>query len=481
MSGRFIFVVVAALLMVAACSVEVAQFDPTEQVGADIEDFAPPTTELPVTTSSTVPGPSIRTVAPRFVIDGFDPELGALEQLPPIPGAVVTVLGPEVGAAQASLELAFREFTEVTGIEVEYTGTLDAEVVLDELLAGDDPPDVAIIPQPGRIQRLIERGALVPAPELVRRQAAVGFDPFWRELASRDGRLYGIPLSANVKSLVWYQPRVFAERGYAVPTTFAGFEALVERIRMDGLTPWCIGIASGGASGWPLTDWLEDYLLRLEGPAFYDQWVDHEVPFNDPRVVAALERVGAMWFTPGNVNGGRSAIDSTPYQQAAIDHLDGDCVLHRQASFIAAEYAAAGATLGPGGDVDLFYLPTVDDRFGQVVLGAGAMAVALDETAATWSLMSYIASPDFPNNRIRSGSGGYLSAHLLHDTGAYRSPADQRIAEILVGAEVFRFDGSDLMPAEIGSNVLWRTATVYTGGTITAWDLVDEVEAVWPE
>jgi alpha-glucoside transport system substrate-binding protein len=59
-------------------------------------------------------------------------------------------------------------------------------------------------------------------------------------------------------------------------------KALTEQIVADGETPWCIGLGSGGATGWPATDWVEDMMLRTQPPEVYDQWVTNEIPFTDP-------------------------------------------------------------------------------------------------------------------------------------------------------------------------------------------------------
>ncbi len=462
-------------LCAAACAVEVQQYDAARGTGDAIVRNAPSAvndeTNPPLESK-----PRIR--IPQFADSSFDTAAAALPQLDPQPGATVTVFGPETNFEADSLEFAFRRFTAATGIEVVYTGSKDADLALDELIAADKAPDIAMIPQPGRVQDLIRRGHAVPLPRLIRQQFDAGFDPFWRTLVTLDERVYAVPASANVKSLVWYSPEVFEQRGYVAPETFDGLLALVEQIKLDGLTPWCIGIASGAATGWPVTDWIEDYILRFEGPDFYDQWVNHEVPFNDERVVAVVDRVREMWFTPGNVY--RSdAIDTITIADAARDHADGKCVLHRQASFAAGTYRSNGAELGPGRDIDAFYFPTVDSRFGEVVLGAGTYATALSSDKATMSLMAYIAAPDFANDRILGG-GGYLSANILQNTSLYPEPIDRSIAQILVSANPFRFDASDLMPAQIGANVFWRTATTWAGGTIDTYEFVDEVESAWP-
>ena len=87
----------------------------------------------------------------------------------------------------------------------------------------------------------------------------------WPELATVDGKVYGVPARANVKSLVWYSPTAFADKGYEIPTTLEELTALSDKIVADGGIPWCVGIESGVATGWPITDWFEDFMLRING------------------------------------------------------------------------------------------------------------------------------------------------------------------------------------------------------------------------
>ena len=102
-----------------------------------------------------------------------------------------------------------------------------------------------------------------------------------------------MPWRANVKSMVWYSPAAFEAGGYEIPETLGEMTALSDQIVADGGIPWCAGIESGVATGWPITDWFEDFMLRINGPEVYDQWVNHEIPFNDPQVKAVADAVGA--------------------------------------------------------------------------------------------------------------------------------------------------------------------------------------------
>ena len=395
-------------------------------------------------------------------------------------GTVVEILGPETGPEGEAFLLAFEPFEERTGIDVQYSGTPDAVTELNLALEAGEPPDISIIPQPGRIIQLGQTGDLVPIPQSILDNLSGSYDPFWFDLATTGGQVYGVPNKGDVKSLVWYSPQVFADNGYEIPETWAELEALAEKIKANGQVPWCIGIESGDATGWVFTDWMEDMMLRIHGPDVYDQWVSNEMPFDDPRVVEVAEFVGSIWFAEGNVLGGRDLIASTGFKEASLPLASGDCVLHRQANFAGAFFSEIDATLGPDGDVNVFYLPTITDEFGTVVLGAGTHAVAFTDRPETLAALEYIGTAEYANTRIETDRGGFLSPNRNHDTSLYSSDFDRTLAEILVSADPFRFDASDLMPGEVGAGEFWRSGTDYVSGAKTAEEFARDTQEAWP-
>src|SRR6187401_2575414 len=123
---------------------------------------------------------------------------------------------------------------------------------------------------------------------------------------------------------------MFADNGWEIPQTWDDMLALSDTIAATGIKPWCAGIESGAATGWPATDWLEDVMLRTAGPDTYDKWVSHEIPFNDPQVATALDEVGKILKNPDYVNGGLGDVKSvatTRFQDAGLPILDGQCAL----------------------------------------------------------------------------------------------------------------------------------------------------------
>ena len=151
-------------------------------------------------------------------------------------------------------------------------------------------------------------------------------------------------------------PANFKEAGYKIPQTMEELKALTEQIVKDGGTPWCIGLGSQAATGWPATDWVEDFMLRLNPPDVYDGWVNNTVKFNDPRVIKAIDEFG--WFAKNDkfVDGGAAAVASTDFRDSpkGLFTSPPKCYMHRQASFIPA-FFPEGTKLGT--DANFFYFP----------------------------------------------------------------------------------------------------------------------------
>ncbi len=391
----------------------------------------------------------------------------------------VTIQGPETGAEADGFTESLAAFTDESGIEITYSGSRDFESQIRVAAESGELPDLAVIPQPGLVADLADQ--IVAVPDDVMAEHEDQFDPYLWELVTVDGEVLGVPNKGDVKSLVWYSPDTFEEGGYEIPETFDELLALQDEMRTDGIAPWCIGIESGEATGWTLTDWMEDLVLRFHGPEVYDEWVANEIPFNDPRIVEVAEVVEEIWFTEGNVLDGRQSIASTGFAEAGLAVLDGTCGMHRQANFFAANFSDAGATFGPEGDVDAFYFPTVNDDFGQVTLSGGTYIVAFNDDPDTLEALAFLASPEYANARIEADAGGFLSPNQEHDTSLYSSPLDESFAEILVTADPLRFDGSDLMPPEVGAGSFWREGTDWVLGSQDLETFLDNVEESFPE
>lgn len=384
----------------------------------------------------------------------------------------VTILGSLTGNGEEKLMAALAPFTEATGIEVAYEGS-DAFATLVSVRAeAGNMPDVALFPQPGLMLDLAKQGYLQPQE---RDLMAELYNDYWLELATVDGELYGVWMRADVKSLVWYNPAVFSAAGYTVPNSWDALERLMAQMVADGHTPWCMGLESGDATGWVGTDWVEDLLLRQAEPELYDQWVNHEIPFDHPAVEQALETFGQIARDASLVRGGATGVISTSFGDSPGELFTEPpgCYLHRQASFIS-DFLPEEAK--PGETVDVFVLPPMKSQQDAPVLVGGVVFAQFNETPAARLLMEYLATVEAHEIWAQNG---YVSPHLGVTESAYLDVLKRRQAEILREAGVIRFDGSDLMPGEVGTGSFWMGVVDYVGGA-DARAVLQEIEASWP-
>jgi alpha-glucoside transport system substrate-binding protein len=292
--------------------------------------------------------------------------------------------------------------------------------------------------------------------------------------AGPDGEdaLYGFFYKVDLKSLVWFSPEAFDEAGYDIPTSMEELMALTDQIVADGGTPWCIGLGSGAATGWPATDWVEDMLLRTQPADVYDGWVSNEIPFTDERIVGAIEAFGHFARNDAYVNGGASAVATTDFRDspAGLFSYPPECYMHRQASFIPTFFPE-------GAEADFFYFPSYEEGdLGNPVLGAGTLWAITDDAPAAHVFMEFLQTPIA--HELWMAQSGFLTPHSGVNLDVFPSDAQRAMNEILLGATTFRFDGSDLMPGEIGAGAFWTGMVDYTSGADAA-DVAQAIQDRW--
>ncbi len=403
--------------------------------------------------------------------------------MPDLSGQNLTIFGPWLTVDQENFQKVIDGFVEATGASVEYAGSdsFEQQIVID--VSAGSAPNIAVFPQPGLAADLASRGSLTPIGDDVRDYVIENYaaGQSWVDLSSYpdengDTKMFAMPYKADVKSLVWYSPDNFADAGYEVPGTMEELIALSEQIVADGGTPWCIGLGSGGATGWPATDWVEDIMLRTQPPEVYDQWVTNEMPFNDPRVVAAIDTFGMFARNDDWVDGGAAAVGSTDFRDSpkGLFSVPPKCYMHRQASFIPA-FFPEGTELGT--DADFFYFPAYAEKdLGRPVLGGGTLFAITNDSEAAQAFVRYLQTPEA--HEIWMGLAGFLTPHTGVDESKYANDTLRKLGGILANATTFRFDGSDLMPGAIGAGSFWTGMVDYTSGK-SAQEVADEIQASW--
>ncbi|MBM9477549.1 carbohydrate ABC transporter substrate-binding protein [Nakamurella flavida] len=391
-------------------------------------------------------------------------------------GVYSTIVSPE----DTPYIEAYKDFTTCTGVTVNYEGSKEFEAQVGVRVASGNPPDLGIFPQPGLLSQIVNNtGAVKPLPDFVKTNAQKYFPSDWLNYGTVNGISFGIPNNADFKSLVWYSPKTFADKGYTVPTTWDELTALTDQIAATGEKPWCIGIASGEATGWQITDWLEEYVLRYAGPEVYDQWVSHDVKFADAPIADALAKVGALLKDPKYVNGGFgdvATIASTQFNDVSTPLLNGQCTFAREAANFDSNFK--GKTIGPDGDINAFYFPPANDQFGTTVLGGGTFYAAFADRPEVQAFEYYLTTPEYANARAKAGS--WISSNLGLQASSVESAVQQEALKTLQSTDTtFRFDASDLMPAPVGSDAEWKQFTAWITGQDDATTLAN-IDAAWP-
>ena len=398
-------------------------------------------------------------------------------------GETITVFGPWLGADKKLVENVIAYFEKATGADVKYSGSdsFEAKIVIDTEAGA--PPNVAIFPQPGLAADLAAKGKLTPlstgTADWVRENYAAGQS--WVDLGTYKNAkgkedLFGFFYKADVKSLVWYSPENFEDAGYDIPQSMEALITLSDKIVADGGTPWCIGLGSGGATGWVATDWVEDMMLRTQSPDVYDQWVTNQIKFDDPRVLAAIDGYGAFSRNDKYVAGGAGTVATTDFRDSpnGLFSSPPKCDLHRQASFIPAFFPE---NVVGGEDADFFYFPSYAGKdLGKPVLGGGTLFAITKESKGAHAFIEFLKTPIA--HELWMAQEGFLTPHKGVNIDAYASDSLKGMGEILLNATTFRFDASDLMPGAIGAGAFWTGMVDYSGGK-SSKEVASQIQKTW--
>ncbi|MFP5342251.1 MAG: ABC transporter substrate-binding protein [Candidatus Limnocylindria bacterium] len=384
------------------------------------------------------------TAAPTASGDGTAPPATSSEPASPDPGGQiggsVSVIGTWGGAEQDAFLAMVKPFEDSTGIKVEYTGTRDLNAVLTTGVASGILPDLAGLPGPGQLVEFAQRGALQPLDgvldiETYKSETSPGFV----DLGTVDGQVYGVFIKAAVKGLIWYNPKVYTG---GVPTSWDDLKSKASAAASGDTSEWCVGLESGAASGWPGTDWIEDFVIRQSGPDVYDAWVAGTQKWTSPEIKSAFEAFGEVLDAS---HGGSGYVLNTNFGSAANPMFADPpgCLFHHQASFITSFFQDEGGAVE--GDYDFFPMPDINPAYAGATTGAGDLFGMFNDTPQARALMAYLVTAEAQS--IWVGIGGALSGNK--NVTNYPDDVSARSAEILANATVFRFDGGDLMPAAL--------------------------------
>lgn len=398
-------------------------------------------------------------------------------------GTEVTVDGPFADIDVVRFDESMAAFEDATGINVNYLGSKEFEANISVRVDAGDAPDIADFPQPGLAASFARKGQAVDPTEWISMDwLQQQYNQSWLDMATMEGpdgadMTAGVWHRFNGKSLVWYPIDDFEAAGYEIPNTWDELLVLMDQIVADGDTPWCIGIGSGVATGWPATDWTEEFMLRTTSLENYDAWTTGDLPFDSPEVRNALETMSQIWFNDDYVFGGRDAIVTTEFSDSPLGLFEDPprCWMHKQGNFITG-FFPEGSALGE--NYGVFYLPPIDEQYGKPFLVAGDLMMMFNDRPEVRALMEYFTVPESAGGWI--SDGGALAVHQTASPDDYGKELERQLATMVQEATSFRFDGSDLMPGEVGAGSFWTGMVDYVSGAKDLDTVLQDIDASWP-
>lgn len=367
----------------------------------------------------------------------------------------------------------FMKIADAAGVKVNFNTTRDLNAVLAAGVKAKTLPDIAILPNPGKLQELAKQGVLKQLNYLSKNDLK-NYAKTWISLGSYGGKLYGVYFKVANKSVIWYNPKEFKKNGWAVPKTWDELIALDKKIVSEGKTPWSIG----SDIGWPLSDWIENIMIRTAGPEVYEKWINHEISWTDPAVKKAFQVWGQIVGDPKNLAGGIDGTLATTFQNGAIAVFQENpkAYMYYEGDFMGGIVTSQLPNVKLGEDMDFFAFPPIDAKYGVPVVGGADVFVAFSDKPAVKKLMKYLTTVQANEIAVKNG---FLSQNKGVSLDVYPNIVSKNSASILTKAEIYVFDASDLMPPAVGNQGgFWDACKKYIQDPSKLDSILAEMEAL---
>ncbi|WP_019056741.1 ABC transporter substrate-binding protein [Streptomyces prunicolor] len=366
--------------------------------------------------------------------------------LPKLDGASLEVAAVWTGDEQKNFKTVLAEFEKRTGAKVTFVPAQDPIInFLGSKVAGGQPPDIAMLPQPGAIKQAVDKKWAKPLGADALAELQKNYSQGWQDIGKVGGKQYGVYYKAANKSLIWYNAKVFENAGAKEPKTWQELLKTAQTIYDSGVTPFNVA----GADGWPLTDWFENVYLSQAGPEKYDALAQHKIKWTDPSVKEALTTLAQIWGKKAYIAGGQNGALQTEFPASVTQTFTGGDqpkgAMVYEGDFAQVNIQQTKAKVGT--DAKVFPFPAVGST--SPVVSGGDAAVILKDSKAAQALATFLASPDAAT--IQAKLGGYLSPNKNVPDSAYPNAVQRTIAKALIAAgDDFRFDMSDQAPQSFG-------------------------------
>jgi alpha-glucoside transport system substrate-binding protein len=468
---------------------------------------SPAATTAPSTVAATT-GPAPTAAATQGAVATAAPELNlpkvptgytdldlALGSSQPMKGTKVDIQTQWTGGEATGFANAIADFQTATGIVIQVDSIGSShETVLKTRVEGGQPPDMSQIAQPTAVlayageNKLVDISSFMDAAKL-----KADFPSTIGLTTTTDGKIWSIPTKADSKSMIWYPVKAFAAAGYAVPKTWDELVALSDKIVAAGSHPFCVSAGGPGtATGWELTDWVEEVVLKTQPLSVYNDWISHKITFEDPRIKAAFDKVGSLLFKTGYVDGGGSQIVSNDLKTVMDPMFNGDtatpgCWMQKIPTWYGPDFfpdrrtngGDSKYTIGDAGDIGIFPFPTIDGTDNNAEGSADSFMVFTNRPEVR-AFAEFLATPEGLEGWIKSV--GVNSPNVNVPAAWYAGNYKLKVAnDVLANATGVGFDASDLMPPAVGQGTFWTQISDWANSNGTNTDAVlKAIDDSWP-
>jgi alpha-glucoside transport system substrate-binding protein len=366
------------------------------------------------------------------------------------------------GAELAAYRAVLKPFETSTGIKVHLTTNRESNTAIaNGIEAGTELPDLAPGPSdPIQLRSWVSKGKLQTMetalgdkfsayisntyPALVNAPGGAADDPY---IGIIGGKHYMLIVKTQVKGLFWYNKKVFTG---SPPKTFDELMAIQPA---SGAKLFCAAFESGGDSGWPASDMIDNIIMRQSGDKVYTDWIEGKQKWTSPEIKLGyqtfLKEVAADKVYGGNVN----AL-TTPFQRGGKPLLatPPGCMFYEQATFVTAFFKEDYPSLQAGTDFDFFGHPSMgNSQYDGNVNGFYDNIAMYNNTPAASQLMQYLSTAEA--QQIWADAGGTLGAIK---TLTYKDPVFKRSAEVALSAKNLLITAGDYMPSDM-KHAFWKS------------------------
>jgi alpha-glucoside transport system substrate-binding protein len=376
-------------------------------------------------------------------------------------GGAVSVWAEWTGQEQQDFLAALQPFETATGVTVNYAGKgNNTDTALSSAITGGAPPDVALVPDPGTLQTLAKQGSIQDITGVLGSLSG-NYGSAWNQLATANGKIYGVWFKGANKNTIWYNPAEFTAAGISSPpTTWEQLLTDAAQLQASGVTPFslCTDV------GWPIADMWQNVYLKVAGADNYNKLATHALKWTDPTVTTSFTTLAQLFGHTAYLAGGLPGSLSNTYPQC-VDKVfpksgNPAAAMVFEADFVVSEITGnsanyVGGTTGKDGaactadpsatpcyNFFSFPAPAADSANNGAIQGAGDVAMMVKSTPQAQALIKYLAGPDGAS--IWAHLGGFATANKSVPDSAYPDSVTKADAQALVNASSFVFSLDDL-------------------------------------